>query len=430
MLSWLKFYFLGFFNDKYGKEAATRSMLNVLLCLLITLLLLSGGISAGYSASFGSHYSNADEFRSFLYSDFAAESVSRINLEIQDGRLSADRRVNTFKDGGNGYKLIVDTHSAETAFDDFTLICKDANGVEISYENYLKLPEEGKKNGSVTFEYSGNPLDVTVKQAEYTEYLDRLSDETGKQYNGEVASAYGELKHKKSTGEISEEEYANGIYALYAKTYYPSYSDVEIYGEAPTLRTYYMQAKLTEGEEKFLILLDDVCICAFKTENGIAVDFGSYYTGIADTVISADGMTVNEMQKNVDSFINKCFTGSGAFNFLVHFMNMGKSVLLLILVMLVLSLIVFVLCRTLHLEFGSKYFGTVKIVGAYLLYSGLAAFLLAIILSFFYSRGTVFIITEAVAISVLALRTAALLIAEFIRNKSGKSDVEKPSEAV
>ena len=73
-----------------------------------------------------------------------------------------------------GYKLIVDTTPADTSFDDFTLICKDANGVEISYEDYRKLPETGKKNGTVEFKYSGKPLDVTVKQAEYIAYLEKF----------------------------------------------------------------------------------------------------------------------------------------------------------------------------------------------------------------------------------------------------------------
>lgn len=430
MVSWLKFYFLGFFNDNYGKEGATRSFLNVLLSLLLTLLLLGGGISAGYAASFGTHYQNAEEFRGFLYSVFASNSEERIDISIRDGKLTADipdlESVNTFKDeednSANGYRIIVDTRPAETAFDDFTLICKDANGVEISYDDYRNLPEEGRQNGSVSFKYSGNALDVTAKQTQYVEFLDKISDENGAEFNGEVAASYSELKHNKSTGEISDKEYADGIYTLYAKTYYPDYSNLEIYGAAPTLRTYYMQAELTEGKDKYVILLDDLCICAFKTKDGIPVDFGSYYSGVADAVITVDGMAVDEMQANVDNFIKNCFSASGGFNFLVHLMNTGKFILLLTLAIFVLALIAFIACRILHLQFGLKYFGTVKIIGGYLFYSALLTFVLEIILSFECARKTVFFVSEIVIMVSMLLRTLALFIAELIRKKRTDSN--------
>lgn len=153
MKRWLKFYFLGFFCDRYGKEAASRSFFNVVLSLFLTIILLSGGLAAGFSASFGKHYKEADDFREFVYGIFAVDGDSRINLKIQNGKLSADIpegvRINSFLNENDnafgGYKLIVDTTPADTSFDDFTLICKDANGVEISYEDYRKLPETGKK---------------------------------------------------------------------------------------------------------------------------------------------------------------------------------------------------------------------------------------------------------------------------------------------
>lgn len=430
MISWLKFYFLGFFNDNYGKEAATRSLLNTFLSLVLTLFLMCGGMSAGYAASFGTHFAKAEEFRGFLYSAFAtADDATRVNLKMQEGKLAADvpggQYINTFKDGEtegyNGYMLIVDTRPANTAFDDFSLECKDANGIDISYEEYRKLPETGKQNGSVNFKYSGTALDVTAKQVEYIAYLDNVSDESSEEYNGDTASSYSGLKHKKSAGEISEEEYANGIYTLYAKSYYPSYAGVEIYGEAPTLRTYYLQAKLTEGKKNYLILLDDLCICDFTTRGGITVNFGSYYSDVKDGVISMHGMTAEEMQANTDKFIGDCFASSALFNFLVHFMNTGKFLLLLILVIIALSLIIFIMCRIFKLEYAYKFFGSVKITGAYLFYSALVSFILSIILSFVCARGTVFLISEITVAAIMGLRTVILLVAELIRNKRSKS---------
>lgn len=426
MVSWLKFYFLGFIFDKYGKQATTRSFLNVVLSLLLSLVLLCAGITVGYSASFDKHYTNAEEFRNFLYATFV-EDVSSISLTFEDGKLNAvmdGDNVNTFKNADDGvdfgYRLVVDTRPAETTFDNFTLICKDANGTEVSYEDFRNLSEQGKQNGSVTFVYTGNTLDVVANQAEYTAYLDKLSNVASSEYDVEVASAYSELKHKKSVNEISSEEYSNEIYVLYAKSYYPDYSKVEIYGNAPTLRTYYMQAQLTDGVDKYLILLDDLCICSFASSNGVRVDFGSYYNGIDSGVITANGLSDSEMRANVDSFITKCFTGSSGFNFLVNFMNIGKFVLLLIVVMLVLSLVIFIICKVLRLEFGSRYFGIVKMTGNYLLYGAVITFIVETILSFMFSRNTVFLVSEIVFVGILVLRTVALLIAEIVRKSRNK----------
>ena len=427
MKKWLKFYFLGFFNDKYGKEAANRSFFNVLLGLLLTVILIAGGISAGYAASFGKHYNDAEVFRDFLYSAFVSSDGSGIELKMQDGKLCAEipdkERVNGFLEeeySFNGYKLIVDTNPAETVFDDFKLVCKDANGVELSYEDYLKLPETGKKNGSVVFEYSGKPLDVTLKQADYIAYLDKLSDEADSQYDGDAAKAYGELKHKRNSGEITEEQYAVEIYTLYAKNYYPSYSRIESYGAAPTLRTYYTQAELIQNEDKYLILLDDTFICSFTTANGITVNFAGYYMGVSDGVVSAKGMSTQDARANIDKFVKQCFAGSGGLIFFVYIVNIFNVFLLLIAIILILALIVFACSRLLRLEFGRNYFGAVKTVGSYLFYSALIAFVSAFILSFFYARGTVFPVIEIVFVCVLALRTVIRIVTEIVRkNKSG-----------
>ena len=425
MKRWLKFYFLGFFCDRYGKEAASRSFFNVVLSLFLTIILLSGGLAAGFSASFGKHYKEADDFREFVYGIFAVDGDSRINLKIQNGKLSADIpegvRINSFLNENDnafgGYKLIVDTTPADTSFDDFTLICKDANGVEISYEDYRKLPETGKKNGTVEFKYSGKPLDVTVKQAEYIAYLEKISQEADSEYDSEAAKNYGELKHKKISGEISEEEYEIRIYTLYAKNYYPSYTRFENYGDAPTLRTYYTQAELIENEEKYLILLDDTCICSFKTEDGLTVNFASYYMGVDDAVISDEGLSENDIRGRLDKFVRQCFIGSGGLIFFVYIINLGNLFLLFVLIVLALALITFLLCKFLHLEFGKKYFGAVKTICSYLFYSALAAFILSIVLSFFYARTTVFVISEIAFVCLFVLRTIALIVTESVRIK-------------
>lgn len=427
VISWLKFYFLGFFVDKYGKEAATRSFLNTVLSIILSFLLLCAGISAGFAASFGVHYDNADAFQSFLYSFFAEDGASFIGLDFKDGKLNAKingaQCVNTIKSGEEavgGYRLIVDTRDARTTFDDFKLLCKDENGNEISYEDYRKLSLSEKNKSTAEIIYSGEALDVALKHADYTAFLDKISDEADDEYNEKTASAYGELKNKKNLGEISEEEYFIEIYVLYAKAYYPEYSGVEIYGDAPTLRTYYMQPSLTADGGKYLILLDDLCICSFETNNNVKIDFGSYYDNIEDVIICAEGMDNEIMRSNVDNFIDACFMGSGGFNFLVHVMNMGGFLPVLLLFIVILSLLVVLLCKALHLEFVSKISEMIKITGGYLLYASIITFLAQIIFSFVSSRSSIFILSEITLAVVLLLRVAALLIAEIIRGKKQK----------
>ncbi len=429
MISWLKFYFLGFFHDGYGKQAEARSALNLALSLALAFLFLCSGITAGYAASFGTHYKNAEGFRSFLYDSFAADNAQSIGLSLTDGKLSAQidgaESVNTFKNTDqtdtDGYRLIVDTRPAQTTFDDFVLTCKNANGEEISYEDYRKLPEQDKRNSTVTITYTGNALDVSAKHSQYIAYLDKISIEADAEYNADAARAYGELKHKLGSGEISQADYQNEIYILFAKSYYPSYSQIEIYGGAPTLRTYYMQAKFTANKEKYLILLDDVCVCAFKTDKGVRVDFGSYFNGTANKTITGAGLTAEEMRANIDGFITSCFKSGAGVSFLVHVMNIGKLIPLLIVLLLILSLVLFGLGKALKLDCGSKFLGSVKRIGGYLFYSALATFIAQLIFSFVFSRNTVFLITQIAFASILVVRTVALIIAEAVRkNKSAQ----------
>lgn len=422
MVSWLKFYFLGFFNDEYGKEAASRSFLNVVLSLVAAVVLFCGGITAGYMASFGKHYRDAQAFRDFLYSALASDGA-RVNLKMQGGKLSSDisdgENINGFIGGErDGFKLVIDTNPAATAFDDFTLLCKDAGGAELSYEEYLLLPDAQRKNCSVSFEYSGKPLDVTAKQAEYTAYLDSVSDASADGYDGGVATAYGELNHKKSSGEIAEEEYAVEIYTLFARSYYPSYSHVESYGKAPTLRTYYIRMS-SEGSD-YLILLDDTCICEFTTEGGITVNFCSYYSGVDDAAVLTEEMSAADKRAGIDAFIKDCFAGSGGFVFLVYFISACKLVLPLLAIMLFLALLAFAIAKINHIKTGAKYYESFKILGNYLFYSAAVAFLFAIILSFFFERATVYTAIEVIFLCVFVVRAAVLYAVELVKEKRAK----------
>ncbi len=431
MIRWLNFYFLGFFSDRLSKEGAERSFLNTLLSLLLTLILLCSGLLAGYTASYGAHYGNASDFREFYYSFFANEnSENRIDLNFKDGRLDASipdgrKSINAFleEDGDyilNDYKLVLDTRPAETAFDDFKVVCKNSDGEEISYEDYRNMSASAKEKASCVLNYTGRPLDVKVKQAEYINFLNNVSVETSGDYSAETAKAFKELNDKKAAGQISETEYADTVYVLFVKAYYPDLTRYETYGGAPTLRTYYLTTGMGSEQSNYLIILDDLCICSFKTTSGFAVDFGGYYSGYSDNVISADGMSGTEIQNNLDGLLYNAFKGSASINLLVYLVNTFKLMPLFLGIMLVLAFIFFGVCKFKKIECCTRVGQSVKIIGSFLLVSSLITFILSIIYSFVMSRETVYTLTAVTLTVIIVVRTAILLIKELVKNSRAK----------
>ena len=432
-IGWLKFYFLGFFSNELSQEGASRSFWNVLLSFFLTFLIICGGLVAGYAASFGVHYTNAEGFRGFLYTVFAdSNNKERISLSVADGKLAAEiphgrQNVNSLvEENGaytvNGYKLILDTRDAACAFDDFILTCKDADGNKITYEDYKAMTEEDKKTVSLAITYSGKSLDTLLKQSDYIAYLEKVSTATDKEYDKDIAGAYGDLKNKE--GELGAQKYADEIYKLYIKAYYPVLSGKDAYGEAPTLKTYYLNSKTYSGESKYLILLDDVCICTFKTEGGIAVDYAGNFAGIGDSVITAGGMTSSEMQANIDGLIYKTFNSGSGLNFLVYVVSLFKILPLFVVIAVFIAMVCFLIYKMKRLEFYGKFLGMFKVACAYLLISSLITFIVTLVSAFFLSRGTVYILTGVVLVVILAVRMATLVIMEMVKAKKEKKEAE------
>lgn len=434
MINWLKFYFLGFFSHKLSRQGAARSFFNCFLSLVLTLLLLSGGLALGNSLSFGSHYSKAEEFREFLYSAFAGEdAASRIGLTMSGGTLSADipggDQVNGFayeEDGYtvNGYRLIVDTREAATAFDDFSLLCYDAAGNEISYAEFRALSEEAQNKGSWTVVYSGISLDTAANQSGYLSWLDRVADPTDGEYDADIAEEYASLNLSYASGGVTAQSYADSLYILYVRSYYPSFSDVESYAEAPTLRTYYLGAQ-SVGEQKYLILLNDICLCSFVTDSGVVVSFGSYYSSNADGTVCSDGMTSAQRQTAVDRFIRQAFRSSGGLNFLIYLMNDLKFILLLAALLFLLAVACFLLFRAARRETDYRIFGMMKVAGSFLLFDAFLCFIAAIVLCFFCSVSTVFTVLEILCAALVVARTAVFAVTECIVSPKRKPQEEE-----
>lgn len=398
MIAWLKYFFLGFFNDKYIEEAPGRNFGNAVLAIVFAYIILCTGFFTGYVASFKTHYDNSEEFRSFL-----SASLGDAELKMEDGKLSSPKYVNDFLDLESGeklqgYGLIIDTRPAAETFDDFSVLCYDAKENEITYEEYLALPESQKSGYTPRLLYSGKTLDVTVRQDEYKNYLN--GSEAGR-------SALSELDSKKNSGQITETEYANGVYTEYIKAYFPSIAGAERYGQAPTLRTYYLGMVVSGFSDSFIMILDDLCVGAFKTDSGIEVEFEGYFSGIPDGAVD-----------NLDKFINDAFAASSGYNFLLYFLNMLKFVPVALVAFLIIALLTFIICRYKVPALKTGYIGSLKIVCSYLFMSSVITFIASVALSFFNNKLTVYLTTMILFVLIVVFRVGVLIVTNIIKEKN------------
>ena len=418
---WLKFYFAGFFTHSLSKEGGDRSFFNTLLSFVLTFFIVCCGLMAGYSASFGVQYNNSKDFKNFLYAAFASEDESnRIDLSVNGGYLSADikdgERVNTLLNEGhkyaaNGYQLIVDTRPAATTYADFSVQCKKLDNSEIDYSVYRTLSDEDKKSYSLTVKYSGLQLNPAIKQQEYEEFLSGTES---------VAKEYGKLKTDLAGGAITSEQYANGIYELYFGSYYNGLPK-DSYGIAPTLRTYYLSAATYENIDKYIAVLDNVCFCSFKTDNGIEVEFSGYFNKLDDGIISGSELSAEQMKSNIDGMIKKSFTAASGLNFLVYIISLSRSVAIYVLALILFALIAFMVLKLTKVEDSPRYVDAIKIVGSFQFWSAIITFVLTFIFSFFLARGAVFTAAEIILLCILILRTALYVVMELLSDKKKKA---------
>ena len=218
MISWLKYFFGGFWSNSRSQECQWRSLGNTALGALLSFILLVCGLTWGYQASFGPTYQRAEEFRRFLYS-----TMDTIDFTVTDGTAAGESLVNTYKTQQEGYRLIVDLRDTRKIYDDFVLSCSTEAGETIAYESYLAQPAHVQKEYTdFTVTYSGKELNLEEKCPEYLAYLQTVSDPQSLLYNEEVA------KNLKKLEEEKPEDYYEQVYLLYAAPITPSWKQWNI----------------------------------------------------------------------------------------------------------------------------------------------------------------------------------------------------------
>ena len=407
MKDWLKFFGLSFFSDKIAKEARTRGVMNCVLGFVLALVFIFCGVLAANTVPFYTHYKNAPKFRSF-----ASEAVEQTPLTVTDGIVSADKLIDTFSQEQAGdYNLVIDTRPS-TALAVFEAYCvSKSDKSEISYEDYLALPDEDKSGYTFAIRYTPDELTLTDELTEKHEsFLGSTDDEDTKK-------EYSALVEKK--GELDPDEYRLETYKLYVAAYYPDITAFERAGDVPLVRSYYYRNYLNKSDlNKSLFIFSDVMFAFFETDGGLSTMFYGSYSGVNNGTLGAS---------DVDDFMKAVFRSSTGTSATVYLMNTFKFIPFIAFIPLILGLIAKLVFVILKDEKYKKITTCLKVECSYLAGGALITALALFVFGFFVSNNLVNTLPIILYAIVLTVRTAVYLIAEAIAHKKLAAQ-EPPAE--
>jgi len=394
MKDWAKFFFGSFFSNKITMEGARRSFGNAVLGLFLAIILIFAGVVGGHSLSFLAFYNNATE-----YKDFVDKSLKDAEIEIKDNTANSPYVYSSFDNTEEKRYFAVDTRDAINTYVKVDVVATRGEETK-TYSDYLLLSTEDKKEWSPKISLSGEAVAYDESMlATMESYLDKVSDASNALFNADTATSYNELVQKG----LSSEEYYLELYGIYAKSYYPL-TDCG-YTYVPTLWTYYTELAEREEEKDYLIILSTSCIGSFNSKE-IRVDYNGYYTELEGFV--ADG-------SNGKTFIKKSFCGYGNVRSLVYLINLLQIIPYILIVWLGSALVMTGAGWACKIKEMKNFFNDLTLSGVYLFFSGVIAFLVAIIGSFFLSRAIAYSVCCITFYAVVVLRILILIIPEMIK---------------
>lgn len=457
MLKWLKFYFLGFFNDKFGKEGANRSIGNVLLSLIFYMVIITTCISIGFNESFTTHYDKASDFKDFTNTLLLNENTNeRVNVKIDQNRSNEESKyliatlnnqeviINSFeveadkKYEKHDYKVIVDTRNSDTTYIDFDVVfykTKEPNTV-ISFNDYNQLENKNDYTGKLVF--------VNKEDSDTTnDYMKVLSDDeikttmttklTGPDktpiewIENKVESAEENSQIKTQWTEISKldknsMEYYKKSYDLFVRNYYGL-------NTTPTVVTYYQNTyAVTDPEtgtykyKNYLILTDTWCVASFTNDKGVNITFDGFY----DTLY--DDFKVDN-NANLENFFDSIYSSVSSIKVIYTVISLFRFLPFLLISLFVMGLLIFGFCKLRKRRYGEKLFGGFKIVSNYLLYSSIFVGLISLLLCFLVSNEFAYAFSCYGLIGFIAIRALLFVVFQEIRlNKN--PELEPVSEVV
>lgn len=430
MKSWAKFFFGSFFSNKIANGGEERGILNTLLGILLALIIIWAGFLAGAAASLPVMYDSSSAYHEFLYNVFNNDSGKNLYLKTVDGAIFSgvngqvtDGVINTFLSeddakvyAKNGYNLLVDVRNSSTNYNDFFITCEHGDGHKIEYSEYRLLSAEEKKNYKTVLRYGDNSLTFTDELIQsYCDFLGTTKDDTLDAYNKLLVD-----------GNVPADKY-NELYELYYTAYYTDYIDVDSFGVAPTMRTYYMYEYMVTKEDgnickDFLIILDDIYLAVWDTDNGVTMPVSGYYN--IDAELNAPD------SEQIRTFFVDMFAANSVTLALNYLANMLTPTIVVIACWIVTSLILFFIGRICkRYEFSATVGGLMSIIGSFVLVSSLPAFLLTFICSFFAAQRACYIVAIVSFVVTFIIRSVIYTVYAFKSEPAYVADDEESAES-
>ncbi len=395
---WARVFGTSFFSNKAAGEAPKFGFVGVFLSLLLAVLCVTYGYFGATVVPFSMHYGHAGQYQAFIHSAFE----SGVELSVENHRGKSNGIINTYTDdedraayGKNGYNLIVDTRPSDTL-----IVFEQAafkGDEKLSYEEYLALPDEAKKEYELAVGYTDELLEITADMAQkYTAYLEEISREASDNYKKEAAEDYGKLKAGKES--YTEEAYGKELYYLYVKYYYPNVASM--YGaKAPVLRDYYYANFIAAGNAYYFYVFDNMCAGSFKTDKGIPVVFGGYFDKCADGKVA-----------DIDELIQQTYYDTAGHTFLSYLVSGITQLPMLLLIPLILGFLMWGVGKGMEDGWEKTFSGCYKIVHSFVWMSALLTALAVFAGGFLTAAQAMYRYIPAIYGGILLIRAAVFCI--------------------
>lgn len=395
---WARFFGASFFSNRAAGDAPKFGFVGVFLSLLLAVLFIAYGYYGGTVAPFAMHYDHAGQYQEFIHSAF--ENGLELNVENQMAK--SDKIINTCTAdedraayGKNGYNLIVDTRPSDTLI--FFEQAAFRDDEKISYEEYLALSDEAKKEYKLAVGYTDEVLEITPEMSQKHEaYLEEISLETSENYKKSAAEDYGKLKASKES--YDAEAYGKELYYLYVKYYYSNVGSM--YGtKAPVLRDYYYANFIAAGNAYYFYVFDNMCAGSFKTDSGIPVVFGGYFNQ------SADGQVAD-----INGLIKQSYYDTAGYTFLSYLVSGITQLPMLLLIPLIFAAMMWGLGKTMEDGWEKSFAGCYKIVHSFVWMSALLTALAVFAGGFFTAAQAMYRYIPVIYGGMLLIRTVVFCI--------------------
>lgn len=425
MVEWLKYFFGNFFNKKYAEQSAKRSYFNGLLSFLLAMVLLLVVFATMAIAVFPTYYDKSQEFSKYYRGLFDGDNA--LSLNIIDGKADltvagndAKKVINTylseqdkgmFSDGK--YNLVADMRDLSMLYNDCTIdyVNRSNRKEVIDYDKYISLSANDKRNYYVSVKYGNEVLRIDDEKINtYVEFIVQNGSEDAK----------NKLNAFMTDGKVAEENHGK-LYELYFVARYKT--------KAPSMRDYYINTYLAaDGTgarvySNYVILLKDIALFSWHTDNGQSVTVSGYY---GKTQLTVDGTDL----ENVDKLVKNMYAANSEAAWINYFLYMTRAALTAAFVWVVIPLLFTVIgfiCKSPSLgNFG----GVFKTVGGFWLGAICPTVLWVVVASFLLNQTYVFYLGVALTLATLLVRTLVHYIPIAVtENKQHKAQQAKNENA-